>query len=129
MLSFGSFLKTAAKLRLFCRIEMPKTQIVCDNSLYFDLYQSTPSPLSVYFRALSQPAFATRFSRFSATLAQMPDGVATTSVKSLLDYADETKQDFDEILLEHGANGVIWLHFAVRPPGQQNRRKISFLKA
>ena len=46
----------------------------------------------------------------------------------LLDYADETKQNFDEILLEHGANGVIWLHFAVRPPGQQNRRKISFLK-
>ena len=42
MLSFGSFLKTAAKLRLFCRIEMPKTQIVYDNSLYFDLYQSTP---------------------------------------------------------------------------------------
>ena len=47
----------------------------------------------------------------------------------LLDYADETKQEFDEILLEHGANGVIWLHFAVRPPTQQNRRKISFLKA
>ena len=47
----------------------------------------------------------------------------------LLDYADETKQDFDEILLEHGTDGVIWLHFAVRPPGQQNRRKISFLKA
>ena len=47
----------------------------------------------------------------------------------LLDYADETKQDFDEILLEHGANGVIWLHFAVRPPNQQNRRKINFLKA
>ena len=46
----------------------------------------------------------------------------------LLDHADETKQDFDEILLEHGANGVIWLHFAVRPPGQQNRRKINFLK-
>jgi hypothetical protein len=43
----------------------------------------------------------------------------------LLDYADEKKQDFDEILLEHGANGVIWLHFAVRPQG--NRRKINFL--
>ena len=43
----------------------------------------------------------------------------------LLDYADETKQDFDEILLEHGANGVIWLHFAVRAQG--NRRKIGFL--
>ena len=46
----------------------------------------------------------------------------------LLDYADETKQEFDELLLEHGANGVIWLHFAVRPPTQQNRRKISFLQ-
>jgi len=45
----------------------------------------------------------------------------------LLDYADETKQEFDELLLEHGANGVIWLHFAVRAQG--NRRKISFLKA
>ena len=45
----------------------------------------------------------------------------------LLDYADETRQEFDELLLEHGANGVIWLHFAVRAQG--NRRKISFLKA
>ena len=45
----------------------------------------------------------------------------------LLDYADETKQDFDEILLERGANGGIWLHFAVRAQG--NRQKINFLKA
>ena len=46
----------------------------------------------------------------------------------LLDYADETHQDFDELLLEHGSSGVIWLHFAVRPPGQSNRRKINFLQ-
>ena len=43
--------------------------------------------------------------------------------------ADETHQDWDELLLEHGSNGVIWLHFAVRPPSQPNRRRISFLKA
>ena len=44
----------------------------------------------------------------------------------LLDIADGTKQDFDELLLEqHGS--VCWLHFAVRP--KDNRRKISFLKA
>ena len=36
-------------------------------------------------------------------------------------------QEFDELLLEHGSNGVIWLHFAVRAQG--NRRKINFLKA
>jgi hypothetical protein len=44
----------------------------------------------------------------------------------LLDIADGTKQDFDELLLEqHGS--VYWLHFAVRP--KDNRYKISFLKA
>ena len=44
----------------------------------------------------------------------------------LLDIADETKQDFDELLLEqHGS--VCWLHFAVRP--KDNRRKIALIKA
>ena len=43
----------------------------------------------------------------------------------LLDYADETHQDFDELLLEKGQHGKIWLHFAVRP--DQNRRKVDFL--
>ena len=47
----------------------------------------------------------------------------------LIDIADDTDQDFDELLLEHGSNGVIWLHFAVRPSGQPNRRKINFLRA
>ena len=44
----------------------------------------------------------------------------------LLDIADGTKQEFDELLLEQHGN-VCWLHFAVRPQG--NRRKIEFLKA
>ena len=44
----------------------------------------------------------------------------------LLDIADGTKQEFDELLLEqHGS--TCWLHFAVMPQG--NRRKIAFLKA
>ena len=44
----------------------------------------------------------------------------------LLDIADGTKQEFDELLLEqHGS--VCWLHFAVRP--KDNCRRISFLKA
>ena len=33
----------------------------------------------------------------------------------LLDYADESKQDFDELLIERNRYGAIWLHFAVRP--------------
>ena len=45
----------------------------------------------------------------------------------LLDIADGTKQEFDELLLEQHGN-VCWLHFAVRPPSQGNRRKIDFLK-
>jgi hypothetical protein len=45
----------------------------------------------------------------------------------LLDYADESKQDFDELLIEKNRYGAIWLHFAVRPNG--NRRKVAFVNA
>ena len=55
----------------------------------------------------------------------------------LLDYADESKQVFDELLLERRSasplgssknqHGAIWLHFAVR--AKDNRRKILFINA
>ena len=55
----------------------------------------------------------------------------------LMDYADESKQEFDELLIERrsasplGSSknryGAIWLHFAVRP--RDNRRKIAFINA
>ena len=45
----------------------------------------------------------------------------------LLDYADETNQQFDELLIERNRYGAIWLHFAVRP--KDNRRKVSFINA
>ena len=43
----------------------------------------------------------------------------------LMDYADESKQDYDEIIIEKNSHGIIWLHFAVRP--RDNRRKIAVL--
>ena len=43
----------------------------------------------------------------------------------LLDIADGTKRDFDELILEKRGT-TRWIHFAVRPPSQQNRRKILF---
>ena len=43
----------------------------------------------------------------------------------LLDYADETGQEFDELLIEKNRYGAIWLHFAVWP--KDNRRKIMIL--
>ena len=55
----------------------------------------------------------------------------------LLDYADDSHQDFDELLIERrsalplGSSknryGAIWLHFAVRP--FSNRRKVAFIRA
>ena len=45
----------------------------------------------------------------------------------LLDYADESHQDFDELLIERNRYGAIWLHFAVRP--FSNRRKVNFINA
>ena len=44
----------------------------------------------------------------------------------LMDYADETKQDYDELLVERNKSGGYWLHFAVRP--KDNRRKTMFLQ-
>ena len=43
----------------------------------------------------------------------------------LMDYADETKQDYDELLIERNKSGGYWLHFAVRP--KENRRKVAFM--
>ena len=53
----------------------------------------------------------------------------------LLDYADESGQDFDELLIEKrsalplGSSknryGAMWLHFAVRP--FSNRRKVNIM--
>ena len=55
----------------------------------------------------------------------------------LLDYADESKQEFDELLIERrsalplgsskNSHGAIWLHFAVR--AKDNRRKVMFINA
>ena len=55
----------------------------------------------------------------------------------LLDCADESKQEFDELLIERrsasplGSSknryGAIWLHFAVRP--RDNRHKVAFINA
>ena len=44
----------------------------------------------------------------------------------LINYAKESQQDYDELLIEKNCYGAIWLHFAVRP--KENRRKIAFIQ-
>ena len=44
----------------------------------------------------------------------------------LLNYADNTMQEFDELLIERSKKGTYWLHFAVRAEG--NRRKVAFMQ-
>ena len=46
----------------------------------------------------------------------------------LLDISDESQEDFDELLLERSPRGTYWLHFAVRPLSQENRRKIRLIQ-
>ena len=43
----------------------------------------------------------------------------------LLDIADESQEDFDELLIEQSAKSL-WIHFAVRPFA--NRRRIRLMK-
>ena len=45
----------------------------------------------------------------------------------LINYAKESQQEFDELLIERNRYGAVWLHFAVRPAN--NRRKILFINA
>ena len=45
----------------------------------------------------------------------------------LINYAQESQQEFDELLIEKNLYGAIWLHFAVRP--KDNRRKVAFIRA
>ncbi len=45
----------------------------------------------------------------------------------ILDYAEESHQQFDELLIERNRYGAIWLHFAVR--AKDNRHKVSFINA
>ena len=45
----------------------------------------------------------------------------------LLDISDESREDFDELLLERSPRGTYWLHFAVRP--SDNRRKVSLIQS
>ena len=35
----------------------------------------------------------------------------------LMDYADESRQDYDELLIERNKSGRYWVHLAVRPKG------------
>lgn len=44
----------------------------------------------------------------------------------LLNYADNTMQNFDELLIERSPGGTYWVHFAVRP--NDNRRKVMFIQ-
>ena len=44
----------------------------------------------------------------------------------LLDIADGTKRDFDELFIERNKQGRYWIHFAVRP--KENRRKVAILQ-
>jgi len=44
----------------------------------------------------------------------------------LLDIADGTKRDYDELFIERNSKGNYWIHFAVRP--KDNRHKTGFLK-
>jgi hypothetical protein len=44
----------------------------------------------------------------------------------LLDIADGTKRDYDELYIERNSKGNYWIHFAVRP--KDNRHKTGFLK-
>ena len=59
--------------------------------------------------------------------SKLPQAKAIRYAAILLDYADESGQEFDELLVERNRFGAIWLHFAVRFRG--NRHKVLYINA
>ena len=45
----------------------------------------------------------------------------------LINYAKESQQEFDELLIERNRYGAVWVHFAVRP--KDNRHRVNFIIA
>ncbi len=43
----------------------------------------------------------------------------------LLDISDQSREDFDELLIERSSRGGYWVHFAVRP--SDNRGKVGII--
>ena len=113
---------------------------------YNELNQTTPGPSSLFEEGRTVPIIINsgyRSPQLNKKIGGQPNSNHLTGcavdirVKDneqliqyaaiLIQYANETHQDFDEILLEKNKHGAIWLHFAVRP--KENRRKILFLTA
>jgi len=46
----------------------------------------------------------------------------------LLDAADDRQEDFDELLIERNRKDHYWVHFAVRPPKEGNRRRVMIIR-
>ncbi len=42
----------------------------------------------------------------------------------LLGISDESREEFDELLIERNSRGVYWIHFAVRPDGYRRKVRI-----
>ena len=64
-----------------------------------------------------------RLSRKTALIKSTPTQFQTV----IFANADESRQDFDELLIERNRYGAVWVHFAVRP--KDNRHKVSFINA
>ena len=110
---------------------------------YNELYQTTPGPSS---REEGRTPIVINSGYRSPQLNRKVGGVPTSNhltgcavdirvsgmeqliqyAAILIQYANETHQDYDELLLERNQHGAIWLHFAVRPAA--NRRKVKVLQ-
>jgi hypothetical protein len=116
--------------------DLPRPSGLCFSRLYIGISRATlskrtvssASPLTVLWHRRKRLLLGSGTDVKSlATFSSGPDlSERLRRVLLLLNYADNTMQEFDELLIERSKKGTYWVHFAVRP--KENRRKVCFIQ-
>ena len=91
--------------------------------------ECAPTPNSVVLTECG-PVFLFPLTDFAPTCVDISCASVEQAIRYaaiLLDAADDRQEDFDELLIERNRKGHYWVHFAVRPPKEGNRRKAMFI--
>ena len=132
--SLGEVTKTSYKTEdgnIPSRVAIENLKNLCENWLedlrysYNTLYKGGPEGIVINSAYRSPEVNRLAGGSPTSNVSGFEQAIRYASI--LLDIAEGTKRDFDELYIERNKAGSYWIHFAVRP--RDNRRKSSLIIA